>query len=44
MDYNTTLCNNVLRGYYSLEIPIISHFIEFWNEQFIYDENEYYLN
>jgi hypothetical protein len=41
--YNHNITNNILHGFYSLETPNISHFIEFWNEQFVYDESEYYF-
>lgn len=43
VSYQTTCNNNILYGFYSLETPNISHFIDFWNGQFVFDENEYYF-
>ena len=43
VEYSHNINNNILHGFYSLETPNISHFIDFWNEQFIFDENEYYF-
>jgi hypothetical protein len=43
-------CNQVyeeqstcFNGYYSMDIPIIKRFREFWDNHFEYDENEYYF-
>lgn len=42
-EYDESNNKNVLHNYYSLHIPDISVFIDFWNENFVYDENEYYF-
>ena len=42
-DYDESHNKNILKNYYSLHIPDISAFIDFWNENFVYDENEYYF-
>lgn len=42
-EYDETNNKNILKNYYSLDIPDISIFIDFWNDNFVYDENEYYF-
>ena len=42
-EYDESHNKNILKNYYSLHIPDISVFIDFWNENFVYDENEYYF-
>jgi hypothetical protein len=42
-DYDESHNKNILKNYYSLHIPDISVFIDFWNENFVYDDNEYYF-
>lgn len=41
--YDKNKTNNILYGYYSLETPTINLFKKFWEENFIYCEDEYYL-
>ena len=41
--YDETNNNNRLQGYYSMEIPTIQLFREFWDKHFVYCENEYYF-
>lgn len=42
-EYDENSNKNILKNYYSLHIPDISLFIDFWNENFCYDESEYYF-
>jgi hypothetical protein len=42
-NYDKNKTNNILYGYYSLETPTINLFKKFWEENFIYCEDEYYL-
>ena len=42
-EYDESNNKNILKNYYSLHIPNITLFIDFWNENFIFDENEYYF-
>lgn len=35
--------NNILKHVYSLEIPTVQLFRDFWDKYFVYDENEYYF-
>lgn len=41
--YDKTNNNNILIGYYSLQTPTINLFKDFWEENFIYCNEEYYL-
>lgn len=43
LDYDPTHHNNELTGFYSLDIPNVNLFVEFWNKHFTYDEHEIYL-
>ncbi len=42
-EYNENHNKNVLQNYYSLHIPNITLFIDFWNENFTYDDHEIYF-
>ena len=41
--YDENSNKNILHGYYSLDIPNIQHFKNFFNQYFVYDENEFYF-
>lgn len=40
IEYNSSLNNNVLFGYYSLEAPYLDTFKQFWNDHFEYSSEE----
>lgn len=42
-EYNEDNNHNCLNGYCSMEIPAIDLFREFWNENFVFCEDEYYF-
>ena len=41
--YDNEKSTNILNNFYSFDIPYVSLFIDFWNEHFVYDENEFYF-
>ena len=42
-NYDVNSTKNVIHNYYSLDIPYVSSFIEFWQENFEIDEHEQYF-
>ena len=42
-DYDETKTNHVLQGFYSMEIPTIQLFRDYWDKHFHYSEEEYYF-
>ena len=43
VEYNSSSNNNVLFGYYSLEVPYLDTFKQFWNDHFEYSSEETHL-
>lgn len=43
VEYNSSSNNNVLSGYYSLEVPYLDTFKQFWNDHFEYSSEETHL-
>jgi hypothetical protein len=41
--YDSSKNTNIMNNYYSFDIPYVSLFIDFWNENFAFDEDEYYF-
>jgi hypothetical protein len=41
--FDASSSKNIIFDYYSLDIPFVSSFIDFWQENFEFDENENYF-